>query len=67
MPNGIYPVPEIYVHRSPTDPRRRVQRLRIRSLWTRRRLDEQLERDADAASAEAAERAAQLRSPARHA
>jgi hypothetical protein len=60
MPSGIFPVPEF----RPAPARRRpTLAARIRTRWTRKRLDEQLARGADpGTSAQLTLRAAQLRS-----
>jgi hypothetical protein len=60
MPSGIFPVPEF----RPVPARRRpTLAARIRTRWTRKRLDEQLARGADpGTSAQLMLRAAQLRS-----
>lgn len=65
MPNGIYPIPPFNSHPSHATHRRPNHWLRLRTRWTRRRLDDELSRGTDpGTSDELTLRAAQLRSPA---
>jgi hypothetical protein len=61
MPNGIFPVPQFHSHPSPAP----ALSVRLRTRWSRNRLDRELASGADPASSpELTLRAAQLQSPA---